>query len=164
MRLLLSDQLAVLTGTRARSRGLLSGLIHCGERVRTMTTAKIVLADDHPAITAACRKLLEPEFEVAVAVDCGRGALEATEEHDPDVLVLDIEMPDMNGLEVIEVLTKRGTRARVVVLTLHQDRAIQDGAFDLGALGYVTKSRLARDLPAAIRAALAGETFSSLPE
>lgn len=128
-----------------------------------MTTAKIVLADDHPAITTACKQLLELEFHVAATADCGRGALEAVAEHDPDVLVLDIEFPDMNGLEVLEDLRRRGARARVVVLTLHQDRAVQDLAFGLGALGFVTKSRLARDLPPAIRAALIGESFSSLP-
>ena len=124
-----------------------------------MTAARLVLADDHTALVAACRQLLEPEFDVVGAVHSGRGALDAVARHDPDILVLDIGLPDITGVEVLEALQERSVRTRVVVLTLHRDAAIANRVAALGALGYVTKARMVGDLPRAIRAALVGESF-----
>ena len=126
-----------------------------------MTTATVVLADDHPALVAACKQLLHPEFDVVAAVHSGDEALAAVAAHAPDVLVLDVEMPGMTGLEVMETLMQEDDPPRVVVLTLHKGRALADRIKALGAVGFVVKSRLARELPTAIRAALAGEHYCS---
>ena len=127
----------------------------------TMAVARVVLADDLPAFVAACTHLLEPEFEVVAGAHGGRDALTAVAEHAPDLLVLDISMPDLSGIEVLEHLQREGSPTRVVLLSVHQEQAIADRAMALGAYGYVTKARMARDLPGALRAALAGEHFRS---
>jgi len=121
----------------------------------------VVLADDHRAFVGACESLLAREFDIVATVHGGRDALEAVETHDPDVLVLDISMPDMTGVEVMEILRSRNTRARIVVLTVNTDAALADRVIALGAHGYVVKARMVRDLTAAIHAALAGERFRS---
>lgn len=126
-----------------------------------MTAARLVLADDHAALVAACRQLLQPEFEVVASVGRGVDALAAVTEHDPDVLVLDLEMPDLDGIEVLEALQARPVRTRVVVLTLHRDPVLADRVEALGAAAFVTKADMVRDLPRAVRAALAGEPFTS---
>jgi two-component system nitrate/nitrite response regulator NarL len=129
--------------------------------VPIMAAARVVLADDLPAFVAACTQLLQPEFAVVAGVHGGRDALTAVAEYEPDLLVLDISMPDLSGLEVLELLQHEGSATRTVVLTLHQEQSIADRALALGAYGYVTKVRMARDLPGALRAALAGEHFCS---
>ena len=129
----------------------------CAEEAR----ATLVLADDNKALAGVCRQLLGPEFEVLAVVHGGRDAVDAVDHHDPDILVLDIGMPDMSGVEVIESLRTRSARTRVVVLTVHQESALAGRVMDLGAYGYVVKSRMARDLLTAIRAALSGERFRS---
>lgn len=125
------------------------------------TRASLVLADDHKAFLDACKHLLQPEFEVVATARSGQEALDAVAEHVPDILILDISMPDMTGVEVLEALADRAVSTRVVVSTIHQERSLADRAAALGAYGFVTKARMARDLPAAIRAALAGELFRS---
>ena len=123
--------------------------------------ATLVLADDHRPFVGACERLLRPEFDVRAIVHSGPDALEAVGEHAPDVLVLDISMPGMTGVEVLEELALRGARTRVVVLTMHRDAALADRVMALGAHAYVAKARMARDLVPALRAAVAGERFRS---
>ena len=123
--------------------------------------ATLVLADDHRQFAETCARLLAHEFEVLGTVSDGREAIAAVEEHDPDVLVLDLSMPGMSGIEVIEALRGRGARARIVVLTLDRDEAIADRVLSLGVAGFVTKPRVARDLGCAVRKAIAGESFRS---
>ena len=125
------------------------------------TRPSVVLADDHRAFVGACESLLAREFNPVATVHGGRDALKAVEAHDPDILVLDISMPDMSGVEVIEILLRRNARTRIVVLTMNTEAALADRVIALGAYGYVVKSRMARDLTAAIHAALAGERFRS---
>ena len=121
----------------------------------------LVLADDNREFASVCRLLLTPEFELIAAVHSGRHALDAIRQHDPDILILDISMPDMTGIEVIEALSRQPVRTRAVVLTMHQDPTIADRLLASGASGFVVKSRMARDLLPAIHAALAGEQFLS---
>jgi DNA-binding NarL/FixJ family response regulator len=124
-------------------------------------TARIVIADDHAAVGAACQRLLESEFSVVAVVLGGEAALEAVADLAPDLLVLDIQMPDLSGIEVLQRLLPQSQRPRVVVLTQHTDAGLGDRVCDLGALGFVTKARMARDLRPAIQAALVGESFRS---
>ena len=123
--------------------------------------ARVVIADDHEALVHACKALIARDHVVVATVGTGRAALEAVAEHDPDVLLLDLDMPDTTGLEVLQELARRSVRTAVVILTLYQEAWISERAFALGALGFVTKSRMARDLRPALRAVLVGDRFCS---
>lgn len=127
--------------------------------------ARVVIVDDHAAFLETSARLLRAHHRVVATVGSGREALEAVERHDPDLLVLDLGLPDLPGLEVLAVLRARQMRTRVVVLTLHRERALAERAFETGATAYVTKARMARDLRPAIEAALRDERFCSpLPD
>jgi len=121
----------------------------------------LVIADDNREFVSVCKLLLPPEFELVAAVHNGRDALDAIRRHAPDILILDLSMPDMMGTDVIEALKRRSVRTRIVVLTMHQNLAIADRLLTSGASAFVIKSRMARDLLPAIRAVLAGEQFRS---
>ena len=121
----------------------------------------VILADDHPDFVAACRTLLAADYDVVAEAHDGREALEALAEHRPDLIVLDLAMPGVSGLEVLEALQAATERPAVVVLSLHQEPAVVERILDLGASAFVAKARMARDLHRAMRAALAGETFRS---
>ncbi len=106
-------------------------------------------------------RLLEPEFEVVGTVGDGLAVLEAETRMKPDVCVLDISMPKMNGIEAAARLRKRGSAVKVVFLTVHEDPDFVRAALATDALGYVVKSRMASDLRSAIREALAERLFVS---
>jgi DNA-binding NarL/FixJ family response regulator len=122
---------------------------------------RVLLADDHHDFLAAAARLLEPEFEVVQTVGDGQALLAEAARLEPDVLVLDISMPVLNGIEAARRLRGAGSRAKVVFLTVHQDPDYVRGALAAGALGYVVKSRLVSDLALALREALAGRSFVS---
>jgi DNA-binding NarL/FixJ family response regulator len=111
-------------------------------------------------LQAACR-ILEPEFQVVGTVDDGHAVLQATEQLHPDVVILDISMGTLSGLEAARLLTSVGTKAKIVFLTVHKDPEFVEEAFSAGAVGYVVKPRLGTDLLVAIREALIGHTFVS---
>ena len=125
------------------------------------TLVRVLLADDSPSMLQAARRILEPEFQIVGTVDDGQAVLEATESLKPDVLILDISMGVMNGLEAARLLTRIGSKARIVFLTVHQDQEFVEEAFAAGAIGYVTKPRLGSDLLVAVREAMIGHTFVS---
>jgi len=104
---------------------------------------------------------LEGQCQVVGAVADGAALLAAAAKLDPDVIVLDITMPHLDGLEAARALRRKHSRARLVFLTVHEDADFARAALDACALGYVVKSRLASDLLPAVRAALAGERFLS---
>ncbi len=106
-------------------------------------------------------RLLEDEFDVIAAVANGERVIEASVRLAPDLLVLDISMPVMNGIEAASRLREYGSRAKVIFLTVHEDPAIVEAAFSVGARGYVLKQRLGIDLVPAIRHILSGRTFVS---
>ena len=125
-----------------------------------MTAYRVVIADDHAGIHPLIRRILEPEFDIVDAVFDGQALLDSARAHEPDVLVVDISMPVMNGIEAIRRLEAPRTRA-VVVLTTHADPSLLEQAVKAGALGYVLKASAVTDLAPAIRAALRGERFTS---
>ena len=125
------------------------------------TCVRILLADDSPCMLQAARRILEPEFEVVGTVDDGEAVLEATKSLNPDVLILDISMGVMNGLEAARLLRRIGSTAKIVFLTVHNDQDFVEEAFSAGAVGYVIKPRLGTDLLVAVREALMGHTFVS---
>jgi DNA-binding NarL/FixJ family response regulator len=132
-------------------------------REKPLSRATVVLADDHEDFLALERRLLEPEFEVVQSVRDGQAAVEAATELEPDILVLDLSMPVLDGIAAARSLRASGSRARVVILTVHRDPDYASAALAAGALGYVVKCRLASDLLPALRDALAGRSFLSTP-
>ncbi len=121
----------------------------------------MLLADDHDAILERVARLLETECDVVGTATDGQQALEAAQDLKPDVLVLDISMPVMNGIEAAHRLKDVGVEARVVFLTVHDDPDFAREALEAGALGYVIKPRIASDLLIAIKEAHAGRSFVS---
>ena len=125
------------------------------------TYVRVLLADDSPSMLQAARRILEPEFEVVGTVDDGQAVLVATKSLNPDVLVLDIWMGVMRGLEAARLLRRIGSTAKIVFLTVHNDQDFVEEAFSAGAVGYVIKPRLGTDLLVAVREALIGHRFVS---
>lgn len=122
---------------------------------------RVLLADDSPSMLQAAQRSLEPEFQIVGTVDSGQAVLEAVEQLHPDVLILDISMEPLNGLEAARLLMHKGSKAKIVFLTVHKDPEFVEEAFCAGATGYVIKSRLGTDLLIAVREALMGHTFVS---
>jgi DNA-binding NarL/FixJ family response regulator len=124
-----------------------------------MSKPKVLLADDHRIVAEGLRSLLEPEFELVGIVENGRELLDAAEKLRPDVIVADISMPVLNGIEAVRQLKKTRSAARVVFLTMHPDVTYAVSALEAGALGYVLKHSAPSELTRAIRAALRGKIF-----
>jgi DNA-binding NarL/FixJ family response regulator len=121
----------------------------------------VLLADDHPAMLALTTDVLAGECLVVGRVTDGYELLVEAERLHPDVVVLDITMAGLDGIEAARQLRRAHGPARLVFLTVHEDPDYARAALDAGGLGYVVKSRLATDLLPAIRAALADRTFIS---
>ena len=122
---------------------------------------RILLADDQQEMLETVARLLEDEFDVVGAVKSGERAIEAANRLAPDILVFDISMPVMNGLEAALRLKDSGSKAKVIFLTVNEDPVIVEAALSLGALGYVLKQRLVSDLIPAIRKAMEDRVFVS---
>lgn len=122
---------------------------------------RILLADDHILVAEACKKLLEPEFEVVGIVGDGRALLRANAELRPDVIVSDIAMPELNGLDAGEQLKQMTPRVRLVYLTMNPDTDLAAEAIRRGASGYLLKTSAASELVAAVRESLRGATYVS---
>ena len=126
-----------------------------------MAKIRVLLADDHETVLARVRTILCADFEVVGTVDNGRDAVAEVRRLDPDILVIDISMPVLNGLQAVSQIRQKACRTKVVFLTVHQDQDYVDAAFAAGASGYVTKARVTSDLVPAIREALDGHTYIS---
>jgi DNA-binding NarL/FixJ family response regulator len=130
------------------------------ERVSN-NSIRVLLADDHRPVLETVRSVLSVDFDVVGAVENGQDAVDAVTRMAPDVLVLDITMPILNGFEVARHLTKAGSKTKIVMLTIYEDGTFVSAAFSAGACGYVTKRTLSADLVPAIHAAAEGRTFVS---
>jgi DNA-binding NarL/FixJ family response regulator len=122
---------------------------------------RVLLADDHKDFLAATARLLKPEFEVVKTVGDGQALLEEAARLQPDILILDISMPVLNGIQATRQLRAAGSCAKIVFLTVHQDPEYVQAALAAGAQGYVAKCQLATDLLLALREAQAGRSFIS---
>ena len=122
---------------------------------------RVLLADDHPAMLALTAAALAGECLVVGTVGNGCELLAEAERLHPDLIVLDITMPGLDGIEAARQLRRLHRPARLVFLTVHEDADFARAALDAGGLGYVVKGRLASDLLPAIRAALADRRFIS---
>ena len=128
-----------------------------------LSRTRVLLADDHKAMLEHVTQLLEPEFEVVGAVRDGRAALEAVAGLHPDLLVLDVSMPVLSGLDAARELQRMGSQIKIVFLTVHEEPEFLRESFANGASAYVVKPRLATDLAVALREVLAGRSFVSPP-
>jgi DNA-binding NarL/FixJ family response regulator len=126
-----------------------------------MSRGRVLLADDHQIIVEGLRSLLTPEFDVVGTVGDGRALVAQAAALQPDVMVVDISLPLLNGIEAIRQIIKAEPHARIVVLTMHPDVIYALRAFDAGALSYVVKHSASNELIAAIDAALKGEMYIS---
>lgn len=129
-----------------------------------MARARILLADDHVEMRKIVVHLLEQEFEVLDPVADGYAFLKAATRLKPDVSLLDISMPAMNGIEAAIRLKEHGSTAKVIFLTMHEDRDFIQAALQIGAAGYVFKRRIRTDLSLAVSEALADRMFISPPQ
>jgi DNA-binding NarL/FixJ family response regulator len=120
---------------------------------------RVLLADDHRLVAEGLKSLLASEFDLVGLVEDGRALVEAAARLKPDVIVADITMPRLNGLEAIPLLKKDNPDVKVVIVTMHRETAYARRAFEAGASGYVLKHSAPRELVTAIRAAVEGRTF-----
>src|SRR5262245_49969274 len=119
-----------------------------------MKSPKLMLADDHSLIVEAFRKLLEPQFEIVGVVSDGRALVESAPRLNPDIIILDIGMPLLNGIEAGRQLRKTIPAVKLIYLTMNEDPDFASEAFRLGASGYLLKTSAAQELFQAIDAAL----------
>jgi DNA-binding NarL/FixJ family response regulator len=124
-----------------------------------MNRPRVLLADDHRMVAEGLKSLLTPEFDLVGVVEDGLALIEAARKLRPDVIVADITMPKLNGLDAVTQLKKENPRIQVIFLTMHQDVAYARRALDSGAAGFVLKHSAPDELVTAVRAAVAGRTY-----
>jgi len=124
-----------------------------------MTRPRILLADDHTLVLEGLCRLLEEDYEVVGMVEDGRALVDAAQRLEPDVVVLDISMPLLNGLEAARQLRKLVPRSKVIFLTMHADPTYATEGFQAGASGFLLKRSAASELTQAIHAALKGQYY-----
>lgn len=127
----------------------------------TMARPRVVLADDHPRIAAELSAVLAAEFDVVDVVANGRSLLDSVRRERPDAVVTDIAMSGMTGLVAADAILAKTPDARIVFVTVHDERALIEHALDGGVLAYVLKCDAGDELIEAVRAALAGEEYVS---
>ena len=123
--------------------------------------ARVLLVDDNQEILDRAVAILSRAFRIVGAVTSGPAALESVRELRPDVLVLDISMPGMSGLEVANRLRRAGSSVQIVFLTIHDDEEMMRAARAAGGIGYVAKTLLPSDLVVAVNEACAGRPYVS---
>jgi len=124
-----------------------------------MSKPRVLLADDHTIVAEGLRSLLEGEFEFVGAVSDGRALLDAAQKLEPDVIVADISMPLLNGLDAARQLKRDGVKAKIVFLTMHAEAQLAAEAFRAGASGYLLKSSAGEELIAAIHEVIKGHAY-----
>ncbi|HLJ50042.1 MAG TPA: response regulator transcription factor [Bryobacteraceae bacterium] len=127
----------------------------------TPARPRLLLADDHRILMEGVRKLLEAEFDIIGTAADGRELVTLVESLQPDVVVLDIGMPLLNGIEASRQIRQKSQKSRIVILTQQTARPYIREAFDAGAMAYVLKQSAPRELTIAIQRALAGELYIS---
>ena len=124
-----------------------------------MKRPRLLMADDHRIVLEGLRGILEPEFEIVGAVEDGRTLVAEAKRLSPDVLVADISMPGLNGMDAARQIKKIDERIKIVFLTMHADVSYAAGAFDAGASGFVLKHSAPQELITAIREAMQGRSY-----
>jgi two-component system response regulator NreC len=122
---------------------------------------QILIADDHGVVRAGLRALLnaEPDLQVVGEAACGKEAVRFAVQRQPDVVLMDISMPELDGIEATRRLAEQAPQVRVVLLTVHEDAALLREAIRAGASGYVIKRAVESELISAVRASVAGDLY-----
>lgn len=126
-----------------------------------MKPIRILLADDHPVVRDGLRALLEREADMTIVAEAadGREAVRLAEEQSPDVVIMDLGMPIMNGIEATRRIVATSPRTAVVILSMHQDESYVLGSLNAGAKGYLLKDSMRKEVIEAIRAVSLGRSF-----
>ncbi len=124
-----------------------------------MTRPRVVLADDHLMVIDGMSSLLRSEFDVVATAENGRELIATVQRLDPDVVVTDMQMPILNGIEAIAQLSRLKARAKIILLTMHSDVSYAMRAFEAGASGYILKHAAYAELAVAIREVLKGRVY-----
>ena len=124
-----------------------------------MTLARILVVDDHEELRNKIVHLLDQQFDVLGAMGDGPSFLKALARLKPDLCVLDISMPDMNGIDVAQQIKQTDSQIKIVFVTVHYDLDFRAAALSTGAEGYVTKAKMGGELLLAVRKVLAGGRF-----
>jgi len=125
------------------------------------TRPRIVIAEDFVLIQENIRRSLPPDCEVIATVENGAAALDAVAALQPDILLLDVSLPDISGFQVAKELSGTNPAVKVIFLTAHADRSYVERAFEMGVKGYLLKGKMWTELPKAIREVLAGGVYRS---
>lgn len=123
-------------------------------RAGQLMKPRVLLADDHPRFPEMEARLLEPEFEVVGKVGNGQALIDEAIRLKPDIIITDISMPILDGIEAVDRLKKLGCTSRIVFLSVHSDTDFMTRCFSTGALGYVVKSRITSELLPTVHRAL----------
>ncbi|HLK68230.1 MAG TPA: response regulator transcription factor [Bryobacteraceae bacterium] len=126
-----------------------------------MNKPRLLLADDHTILLEGLKALLGAEFDVVATASDGRAVLEAAEKHRPNLIVLDISMPGLNGIEAARRLMESDPDAKVIILTMHADLSFVTAAFEAGVSGYVLKQSAATELITALHEVDSGRRYLS---
>lgn len=124
-----------------------------------MSKPRVLLADDHLLVLEGFRRILEGQYELVGAVEDGRALLDAAEKLQPDIVILDVSMPLLNGIDAAAQLKKICPSTKIIIVTMHADREYIRSAFEAGASAYVLKRSAVDELDQAIRAAVAGHSY-----
>ena len=124
-------------------------------------TIRILLADDHKIVRDGLTSMLQaqPDMDVVAQADNGRSAVQMTDELRPDVVVMDVGMPDLNGIEATRQVTEAAPGVHVIALSMHSDRRFVEGMLSAGAAGYILKDSAFEELATAIRTVVDGQTY-----
>jgi DNA-binding NarL/FixJ family response regulator len=126
-----------------------------------MRLSRVLLAEDHAETAEQLRELLNPHFDVVALVEDGRALVGAAARLTPDVIVTDISMPGLDGIEASVQIRRSDPQARIVLVTVHSESILVERGLAAGALGYVLKDAAGDELVAAVQAALAGDRYVS---
>jgi len=128
-----------------------------------MENVTIIIADDHPIVRKGLRETIEEESKFIVLAEVGNGqqAIEAIEEFSPTVTILDVDMPIMNGFEVVRAVKAKKLKTEIIFMTMHRDEDLFNEAIDLGAKGFILKDSALSDIVECIKTVAASEHYTS---
>jgi DNA-binding NarL/FixJ family response regulator len=132
-------------------------------KMQPLSRARVLLADDHHEFLEQVKSILAADFDVIGSAINGHELVALGDAIRPDVVIADISMPGLNGIDAVRRLMANGSTAKVIFLTLHEDGAFVDACLAAGAMGYVLKNRISTDLVIAIQEVLKGRQFVSPP-
>jgi DNA-binding NarL/FixJ family response regulator len=155
------SEMDICTGDAGSTEYCLSGLLGRIKMITKRNVPRILIADDHTLVAEACKKLLESEYEVVATVSDGRSLVRAAAELRPHLIIVDVSMPLLNGLDAGQQIKEMMPSVKLVFLTMNHDADLAAEAFRRGASGYLLKTCAASELAIAVREVLRGKSYLS---